>query len=426
MSRPGLTVLALLLMSPVALGQAPMPPAAYPFPVPPVEIIDRLAKADLGTVTPLAGKERTAVEAVWKTRGTPQAKTQSQTDAAAVAAHLSASGVADPKAAADYAAKLDALTTKARKAVAGAANARVKADALLRFLHQAALAKGYSEDETTLSAVFDGGKYNCVSSASLYYLVGTRLGLKLQPVRIPAKEFVVGHAACDLLDGKNRVQVEPTTPYGFDFAAKGHPPGVVVGYQPDRSEAVDTDGFGLASSAASNRGIGFSKADPPRPAEAVRCYALALALDPSNMTARKNLQAELVNWGLRAADAKRFDEAVKVNSFAAAVLGKEWTADDGASRTASAYGRWAAALAKDGKWEEAVAKTAEGLKAVPGDAVLTNNGPARVDEWAAGAAGRKDWAEAVRIYEAGLRYFPDSDHLKHNKAVYEQRRASGK
>ena len=410
-----------LSLTTAVLGQTQKSSSDYPFPVPPVEVIDRLAKADLGPVTPLAGKERAAVEAVWKSRGTPQAKALPQADAAAVSAHLTAAGVTDPKAVAGYTAKLDALTAKARKAVAGTANNRVKADALLRFLHPAALAKGYDAEETTLPAIFDAGKYNCVSSSALYFLVGTRVGLKLQPVRIPAKEFVIGHAAVDLLDGKNRIQVEPTTPYGFDFAAKGHPPGIVVGYQPDRAEAVDTDGFGLASCTASNRGIGFTKADPPGHAEAVKCYALALALDPANGTARQNLHAELVNWGLKAADAGRFEEAVKEYAFAAAVLGKAWEADDGANRTAGVYDRWAAALAKDGKWAEAVAKTADGLKAVPGNEVLLNNANARVDRWAAAAAERKDWAEAVRVYEAGLRYFPDSAHLKHNKAVYEQR-----
>ena len=115
--------------------------------------------------------------------------------------HLLASGV-PAKDRAAYLKKFADLVAAAEKATAGAKTDREKADHLLRFLHKGVMAKGYAEDQTTLHGVFDTGKFNCVSSSAVYFLVGTRLGLKLQPVLIPGEPYRVGHAAIDLIDGK--------------------------------------------------------------------------------------------------------------------------------------------------------------------------------------------------------------------------------
>lgn len=231
------------------VGTAAGQPAATPLvAVPPVEMIDRLAKSKLVAVEPFAGAERAALEAAWKARSDPKAKPLPQADATAVTAHLLAGGVADPETASKYLKKFDALVADAEAAIRDAKTARDKADQLLRFLHKGVMAKGYVAEQSSLHAAFDTGTFNCVSSAALYYLVGTRLGLEMVGVSIPAEWLVAGHAAADLRDGKARVQVEPTNADGFEADVKAKRPGVIVlGIQPDRKKGRDCDGYGLAS-----------------------------------------------------------------------------------------------------------------------------------------------------------------------------------
>lgn len=620
MSRVAPSVLLVILIADLVKAD---PPSGSPLRSSPVELIDRLAKARLAAVDPFAGAERAALEAAWAARTDPKAKPRPQADDAAVTAHLRAGGLTDPAAVSAYAKKFDELVAEAEAATRAAKSPRDKADQLLRFLHKGVMAKGYDGDQSSLHTVFDTGKFNCVSSAALYYLVGTRLGLELVGIGIPGEWLIAGHAATDLIDGKSRVQIEPTNADGFEADVKAKRPGVIVlGFQPDRKKGRDCDGYGLASSAAANMGVEAAKADPPRHGDAIRWAAVALALDPTNPTAANNLLAAFSNWGLDAAKADKFEEAAAVYAFALSVLadGKslrqnhvyiwvkyldaefaagrfeqgmkvlsraaaaipddrdfknpaEWVgraakkranaagwaagltfADDALKAlpkdaaegirkwkdsayrrwsqslldkgevnesmkviadalaltpdrrelhsalayhtqealdhlakekgvqaaseylaalrkafpkrpevndaanahahraveklsnagqfaesvarateykdfatkpgelTDSAYRWWGRALAKEKKWEDALAKFAEGLKVVPQGTHLRHGLERTVDEWADAAIDKKDWAEAIRIYEVGLKVLPDSGHLKHNRSVCEERR----
>ena len=288
-------VLALALAADRARSQD-TPEKKYPFANPPLDVLDQLVKSGIGSTAPLPSADRKLLADFWTARSAR--KNLPPANDAAVTAHLIASGVEDPARRAAYLKKFTALVADARKAVAGTKSDSEKADKLLRFLHKQVMAKGYSADQTTLSAVFDTGKYNCVSSACIYYLVGTRLGLKLQPVLIPGTEYEAGHAAVDLLAGDRRIEIEPTNPDGYDFPEKLKRPGVVaIGPQPDRKKAYDADGFGLAGSIASNRGVAAGKGKTSRPADAVRCGLISLVLDPDDHSAAQNLLAALSNWG---------------------------------------------------------------------------------------------------------------------------------
>lgn len=382
-----------------AVGQ---PPAKSSTTIPPVEVIDRLAKSKLVAVEPFAGKERAALEAVWKVRSDPKAKPLPQADAVAVTAHLLAGGVADADTA-KYLKKFDALVAEAETATRDAKTNRDKADQLLRFLHKGVMAKGYVAEQSSLHTVFDMGTFNCVSSAALYYLVGTRLGLDLVGVSIPAEWLVSGHAAADLRDGKARVQVEPTNADGFEADVKAKQPGVIIlGVQPDRKKGRDCDGYGLASSAASNMGVTAAKADPPRVGEAIRWYAVALALDPANPTAAQNLHAELSNWGVAAAKKGNFEEAVGVFAFALDIL-----ADKKQLRQNHIY-VWSKYLDAEfdaGRYENGVKVLARARKAVPDESDFQK--PAVWPSWAAQRVVDKDgWAAGQKAADAALKALP--------------------
>jgi tetratricopeptide (TPR) repeat protein len=617
---------ALTLATGAARGETPKV-KKYPFANPPLEVHDRLGKADVGPVEPFSADDRKLLAEFWDKRTAAPAKDIPQADDAAVTAHLLASGVSDPKARAAYLKKFNELVDAARKATAGAKTDAEKADQLLRFLHKNVMAKGYEEDQTTLHGIFDTGKYNCVSSASLYFLVGTRLGLTLRPVLIPGTSYSAGHAAADLIDGDKRIQVEPTNPEGYDWPAKLKKPGVrVIGPQPDRKKGYDSDGFGLAASAASNLGITAAKADPPRPVESIRWQVIALVFDPTDDTAENNMLAAVINWGLKFDKQDKFADALKVYEFGRAALGshkqldhnyhvvwthrldevfgagqvkdglkllpqaaaafpkdkkfadaaewvsraasrkakkdgwaaglmfadaalkeltgkaaasvrgwkdyarRQWSQDlldkgdtdgslkviaDGLAETpdskellaglsyhthkaleyldsekgtaaavahfkelcekfpkvkevrangydhaldvvnkltgdkkfaealkaaatyeplagdrlgdlkSEVYDDWGRSLAKDGKWEAAVEKYAEGLKDHPKSKRLHTNAIATVDQWAHKAIDKKDWDEAIKRYDAGLKVVPDSTHLKNKRAYCEKQKEKG-
>ena len=115
-------------------------------------------------------------------------------------------------------------------------------------------------------------------------------------------------------------------------------------------------------------------------------------------------------------DDKKYAESLQV-----ATTYKDFVADP-QELADRAYHWWGRALAADKKWEAALAKYAEGLKAVTKAEHLRNGLERTVDEWADPAIDGKKWDEAIRIYDAGLKVLPNSGHLKYNKSVCEERR----
>jgi tetratricopeptide (TPR) repeat protein len=82
---------------------------------------------------------------------------------------------------------------------------------------------------------------------------------------------------------------------------------------------------------------------------------------------------------------------------------------------ARVYDGWASSLAAGDRWEAAVEKYVEGLKADPKNGLLVNNAIATIDQWAGRSMDRRDWAATIAVYETGLRHFPDNGHLKNNR-----------
>ena len=72
--------------------------------------------------------------------------------------------------------------------------------------------KGYSSNQTDVSVILDTGTFNCVSSATLYNILGRRLGLDVRAIEVP------DHAFSILYDGTRHADVETTTASGFDPA----------------------------------------------------------------------------------------------------------------------------------------------------------------------------------------------------------------
>jgi len=80
---------------------------------------------------------------------------------------------------------------------------------VLTFLHKRFL-KSYSEHQTRVDEIFVSGRYNCVSSAVLYMVLGLSVGLDVEGV------MTKDHAFATVNTGTERIDVETTNPYGFD------------------------------------------------------------------------------------------------------------------------------------------------------------------------------------------------------------------
>jgi tetratricopeptide (TPR) repeat protein len=120
------------------------------------------------------------------------------------------------------------------------------------------------------------------------------------------------------------------------------------------------------------------------------------------------------NRMIELAEAKKFAESV---DFAKA--GKPFAGDAAPEITAEAFDRWAHHLAKRKEWEPAIAKYAEGLKAVPGNDRLMNNAVVTVLDWA--KTEKNNSAEAVRVVELGLKYLPKNERLEEARVAYRDR-----
>jgi len=392
-------LVGLALAARTAHGQTPEV-KKYPFANPPLSIHDRLSISGVGNAEPLPEGDRKFLIEFWHARTAKPAKEIPPADDAAVTAHLIASGVSDVKVRAAYLKRFNELVAEAEKATAGAKSDSEKADLLLQYLHKGVMAKGYEAEQTALSTIFDTGKYNCVSSASLYYLVGTRVGLKLRPVLIAGTGFSAGHAAVDLVDGTKRIEVEPTNPDGFDWPAKLKKPGVIViGSQPDRKEGYDSDGFGLACSAASNLGAAAVTADPPRPIEAIKWQVVALVFDPTDPSAATNLLNAVSSWGSRLDEEKRYEDALRVYEFGRAALGAHEILDENYNVVWNHY--------LDSVFGEG--RLGDGLKLLPRAATAFPMDKTFADPaaWVARAATKKaekeGWAAGLAFAEATLK-----------------------
>jgi hypothetical protein len=113
-------------------------------------------------------------------------------------------------------AEAEALMDRLREAVQELLNSpefppepREQGDYILSWMHRRFL-KTYSLQQTRLDTLLAGGRYNCVSSAVLYLILGAAADLEIRGV------MTKDHAFAALRAGDEWIDVETTNPYGFD------------------------------------------------------------------------------------------------------------------------------------------------------------------------------------------------------------------
>jgi tetratricopeptide (TPR) repeat protein len=393
MRRGHLLVLAACIVLPgLAVAKDP-PKTAEPLKKSPIAILNQLAELPGGKEPRLAADELALLKKVQDQFAKPAADDALLTDAL-----LFASGIADATDRKKYREQLDAIEAGARKSIAGTKTVPERGEALMHFLHERPMKVGYDESQSSLAAVLDTGKFNCVSSSALYYLIGARLGLKMSIVSIPGG-ILAGHAALDLIDGKRRYQVEPTNPDGFDWGTKSKEPGVVIlGFVPDRKDGYEVRPNGLAAMIYSNRGSKLCGEPEADRVAAISVLVAALCLEPADRTAANNLLAVFGNWGLELGEAKKFEDAIKVMSFGQSIL----AAPDALDRNhAAVWARYIESLLGDKRDKDAVATVRRAAKAMP-----ANSDFRRAGEWFERLGSKhmeaEAWEEMLAVVDRGL------------------------
>ena len=88
-----------------------------------------------------------------------------------------------------YLAQIDEITAGCRDAIAKCNTNRTKSRAIMKYLLKGPMKAGYEHGQTLLSVVLDTGKFNCVSSATLFNIVCRRLGVEVGAVSQPGHVF---------------------------------------------------------------------------------------------------------------------------------------------------------------------------------------------------------------------------------------------
>jgi tetratricopeptide (TPR) repeat protein len=371
----------------------------------PLDILDRLSELKLGPSPRLSDSARTLLAATWELRAKADSSKDLEIDPDRVLeAMLLASGVDAPAEREKYRQQFARLVDQAREATSDAPTPRERGERLMQFLHSSVMHKGYDEAQTSFTAIFETGQANCVSATAMYYLVGTRLGLDLQPISIPSEGVLPGHASLDMIDAGERIQVEPTNPDGFDWETKSNRPDVtVIGYVPSRKEGHEIDALGLAAMIYSNRGVTLSKAARPRWLEAARCYLAALCLDPQDGSATNNLLTVFVNWGPTLATERKFEDAVRVLAFGQAIAPES---DELDNNQRVVWSQYIEDLLSAGKDEEALPIIRRAAEATGDDEWRSasywfiRHGEKRLEE---------NWEAALEVVQRGLKVLPAAE-----------------
>ena len=312
-------------------------------------------------------------------------------------AALLASGVLDGAQRRAYLAKIDDLERKARPVVEAKGTVEEKGAELLRWLHAGPMSKGYLAHQTDLSAIFDTGRFNCVSSATLYNLLAVRFGLDARAIEVPDHAFSIVYA------GTRHMDVETTNADGFNPARN---PAAVEKFQkttgfryiPDahRDQRREVGAAGLAAIIYYNHGVMLGEAK--RYPEALLSYFRAMSLDAEFASAVKNALAVLANWSGELAKTGAYEEALNVAATGLALAPKDAAL---VNNHAYVWSEWAKSLISAGKRDEALAVLKRADAAIPDGRFLSMQAWVYIQPGEEQAKANR-WAEALAATEPGL------------------------
>jgi len=237
---------------------------------------------------------------------------------------LVASGVQEKQRRARYLAQIDQLVAEAKIMIRKGKTVYQQGELLLAWMHKRVLISGYQENQSSFSTLLDTGKFNCVSSSALYGILGQKLGLDIRAIEVPDHTFSIFY------DGARHVDVETTSPAGFDPASR---PEVLAQFtrqtgfnyisEKDQDKRREVTGLGLAALIYYNHGVELAKKRKYQ--EALLANFCALSLDAKMKTAVHNVLAVLANWSKELVGQKHYTQAVEVVEMGLGLAPKDAT-----------------------------------------------------------------------------------------------------
>ncbi|MEC9002897.1 MAG: hypothetical protein VX644_05960 [Planctomycetota bacterium] len=300
-----------------------------------------------------------------------------------------------------YLDQIDQITGQAQKLLKDTATPYQQGEQLLKWLHANVMKAGYEKHQTDLSVILDTGKFNCVSSATLYNIVALRLGLDVRAIEVPDHAFSIQYV------GTKHADVETTNAAGFNPARD---PRILerftretgFNYIPDRhaDKRREVTNIGLMALTYYNHGVTHSENEDY--AAALVDYFRALSLDPEFPSAIQNVLSTLHHWSGDLSKASRFEKALDVVS-----IGLHLAPDDHRfhHNQKALWQAWALDEIENDRREAALSILARAAKALP------EGGFEQMQSYAFIQPGEKMvqdklWAEALQLAENGLKTLP--------------------
>ena len=313
-------------------------------------------------------------------------------------AALLTSGVKEKAKRQEQLAKIDKLVAQAKEAVADAETPLEKAELLLKWLHKEVMPKGYKSKQTDVAAILDSGTFNCVSSATLYNVIGRRLGLDLRAIEVP------DHAFSILYVGSKHADVETTNPHGFNPGGNSktlrqftEQTGFL--YIPDRhgDKRREVNVTGLLAITCYNHGV--LNSDNKQYAQALTNYFRALSLDPEFSSAIQNVVSVIGNWAKELSQSKQYAQALKVLATGIQLAPN----DKGLNHHHKAlWQNWAVEEIENNRTEQALQVLSNAHKAIPDGGFEKMQAFAFIQPGEKLADGR-EWAKAISLASMGMR-----------------------
>jgi hypothetical protein len=205
-----------------------------------------------------------------------------------------------------YKERLDQITAEAYEVTKDEPTPEKKARKLAKYLHDGPMKAGYVSGQYNMQVLLDTGRYNCVSSAILFDLIGRRLGLNVEAVNIPR------HVFCRL----GSVDIEPTSGRVYPSSIRGERVGNKRTEMDDKNAVYrdklfrETSSRSLLSEPYYDEGCDFEHAKQYD--RAVISFLKASTIEPGNPLPAVALNRSMKNWFNGALKKRQYRQAAAI------------------------------------------------------------------------------------------------------------------
>lgn len=313
-------------------------------------------------------------------------------------ASLLSSGITEPSKRKELLDKIDQMESQCKQTIFESLPPFERGQKLLEWLHAGPMSRGYVAEQTDVSAVLKSQQFNCVSSATLYNILGRRIGLDVRGIEVP------DHAFSILYDGTKHVDIETTNRVGFNPARNRaglqqfqQATGFVYIPESNRSKRREIGDTGMVALTYYNHGV--TAMSDKRHSDAMVSFFKALSLDAGNKSAVKNILAALGKWSN-----DLYDSGDKEKSLAVLEVGRELAPDDRTLKhnQKAVWQQYIKSLVETGKADDALELLANAYERTQ------DNEIAQLQSWVFVLQGKalveaKDWQAALASVDDGLK-----------------------